>query len=248
MPVARSENRDKAYEIYKQHNGDIANRKIAELLGISEKSVSGWKCKDRWGDKLNGVLQSNERSTPKKKRRKKGGQPGNKNATGPPGNQNARKHGFYSKYIPKETLEIMDSMSEDPLDVLWMQIQIAYAAIIRSQMIMYVEDKDDKTIEKVEEKDGNVIGERWEVQQAWDKQANLLKAQSRAQGELRNMIKQYEEMLHKHWGLATAEQKARIKYIKAQTEKVMGGDQTNTEDKVAKLFGAIGGALDDAES
>ena len=37
-------------------------------------------------------------------------------------------------------------------------------------------DQADKTVEKVEEKDGNVIGERWEVQQAWDKQNEFLKA------------------------------------------------------------------------
>ena len=91
-------------------------------------------------------------------------------------------------------------MPTDPLDVLWDQIQIAYAAIIRSQKIMYVKDIKDKTIEKIEEKDGKVIGEKWEVQQAWDKQANFLKAQSRAQGELRSMIKQYKELAEKTGG------------------------------------------------
>ncbi|MPN02889.1 hypothetical protein SDC9_150110 [bioreactor metagenome] len=39
---------------------------------------------------------------------------------------------------------------------------------------MYVKDQQDKTIEKIEKKEGNVCGERWEVQQAWDKHANLL--------------------------------------------------------------------------
>ena len=74
-------------------------------------------------------------------------------------------------------------MPTDPLDILWDQIQIAYAAIIRAQQIMYVRDAEDKTVEKVERKDGNVIGEKWEVQQAWDKQANFLSAQARAQHE-----------------------------------------------------------------
>ena len=46
----------------------------------------------------------------------------------------------------------MEEMPKDPLDVLWDQIQIAYAAIIRAQSIMYVKDRKDKTIEKVEEK------------------------------------------------------------------------------------------------
>lgn len=45
-----------------------------------------------------------------------------------------------------------------------------------------------------------MIGEKWEVQQAWDKQANFLKAQSRAQGELRSMIKQYKEIAERVGG------------------------------------------------
>lgn len=120
---------------------------------------------------------------------KRGGQPGNKNATGPPGNKNAEKYGFFSKFLPDETREIFSAIDQaNPLDLLWHQIQIAYSAIIRAQQIMYVHDREDKTIEKVEEKSGNVYGESWEVQQAWDKQANFLKAQARAQGELRQMI------------------------------------------------------------
>ena len=91
-------------------------------------------------------------------------------------------------------------MPADPLDVLWDQIQIAYAAIIRAQQIMYVKDKDDKTAEKIEKKDGNVIGERWEVQQAWDKQASFLKAQARAQSELRSMIRQYKDLAERAGG------------------------------------------------
>lgn len=77
---------------------------------------------------------------------------------------------------------------------MWHQIQIAYAAIIRAQRIAYVKDKDDKTVERVEEREGNVIGAKWEVQHAWDKQNNFLKAQARAQGELRSLIKQYDTM------------------------------------------------------
>ncbi len=214
MARVRSPNRDKAYEIYKEHGGNIENRRIAEILKISEKTVGGWKCKDAWDNKLNGVLQKDKRSTPKTK----GGQPGNKNATGPPGNKNAEKHGLFSKYLPEETLSIIQEMPTSPLDILWDQIQISYAAIIRSQQIMYVKDQKDKTIEKVSKQSGKIIGEKWEVQQAWDKQGNFLQAQARAQSELRSLIKQYDELLHKNWELATEEQKARIATLKAKVE------------------------------
>ena len=71
MARERSPNRDKAFELYKESNGEIQNREIANILGISEKTVSGWKVKDKWSSKLNGVLQINERSTPKEKKNKR---------------------------------------------------------------------------------------------------------------------------------------------------------------------------------
>jgi phage terminase small subunit len=71
MPRARDPNRDKAFEIWKEHNGNITNRKLAEMLGVPEKTLSGWKSKDKWNQKTNGVLQTNKRSTPIKKESKK---------------------------------------------------------------------------------------------------------------------------------------------------------------------------------
>ena len=118
------------------------------------------------------------------------------------------------------------------MDLLWHQIQIAYAAIVRAQRIAYVKDQKDKTIEKIEEKKGKIIGERWEVQQAWDKQNEFLKAQARAQGELRAMIKQYNELLHDNWELATEEQRVRIAQIKAQTERLSSVFSESEEDGV----------------
>lgn len=52
------------------------------------------------------------------------------------------------------------------------------------------------------------------------------------------------DWLAKHMDLATEEQKARIEQIKAKTEQIKGADQNPVEDKVMKLFDAIGGALD----
>lgn len=221
MARARDPNRNKAFEIYKEHKGNIDLVEIASQLNISPGTVRGWKSKDSWNDKLNGTFQKNtERS-----KRKRGGQPGNKNAkdhggTGPPENKNAEKYGFFSKYLPDETKEIFDAIEHaDPLDLLWHQIQIAYAAIVRAQRIAYVKDHQDRTINKIGEKDGETVSEeRWEVQEAWDKQNNFLKAQARAQAELSRMIKQYDEMLHANWELATEEQKTRIQSMKAKAQ------------------------------
>ena len=76
------------------------------------------------------------------------------------------------------------------------------------------------TISKIGHKDGETVTEeRWEVQQAWDKHGNFLQAQARAQKTLEGLIKQYDELLHKNWELASEEQKARIAVLKSQVEK-----------------------------
>lgn len=208
---------------------------IASQLNLPEGTVRRWKCTHKW---------DNERSDKKAnvRKRKRGGQPGNKNAIGndggaPKRNKNAEKYGFFSKYLPDETREIFEAIEQaDPLDLLWHQIQIAYAAIVRAQRIAYVIDREDKTIEKIEEKDGNVIGEKWEVQQAWDKQENFLKAQARAQGELRAMIKQYDDMLHADWESASEEQKARIEQIKVNTERLRTNRSDGSEDEGVEII------------
>lgn len=208
---------------------------IANQLGIPEGTVRSWKNRYKWDCNV----AKEKRNVARKKR---GAQTGNKNGSGgPPGNKKAEKYGFFSKYLPEETREIFSAIDHaDPLDLLWHQIQLAYVAIIRAQRIAYVKDQQDKTIEKIEEKDGNVIGEKWEVQQAWDKQNNFLKAQARAQGELRNMIKQYDEMLHKNWEAASEEQRARIAQMKAQTDKLTGNNQEieDLDDIEDEIYGS----------
>ena len=225
MPRAPDQRMAEAKELFDQ---GLKLTEIASQLGIPEGTVRSWKNRYQW-----------DCNVAKKKRnvaKPRGGQKRNRNAAGhgaPKQNKNAEKYGFFSKYLPEETREIFSAISEaDPLDLLWHQIQIAYAAIIRAQRIAYVKDQQDKTVEKVEEKDGNVIGERWEVQQAWDKQNEFLKAQARAQGELRAMIKQYDEMLNKDWEAASDEQRARINQIKAQTEHMYSGDSSDEDDGV----------------
>ena len=196
MPKQRSPDSYRAEELYKSGMKLV---EIASQLNVSEGTVRSWKNRYRFHGS-NATLRKNNRNVAKKKH---GGQPGNKNAVGhgaPKRNKNAEKFGFFSKYLPEETVSIIQEMPADPLDVLWDQIQIAYAAIIRAQQIMYVRNIDDKTVEKIEEKDGNVIGERWEVQQAWDKQGSFLKAQARAQSELRSMIRQYKDLAERVGG------------------------------------------------
>ncbi|AZV57936.1 phage terminase small subunit [Clostridium sp. AWRP] len=200
MPRQRSPNRGKAFEIYKEHNGNIRNRQIANILNISEKTVGWWKNKDKWNYKLNEMLQKGS---------KKGDQFKNKNL---------EAQGFFSKIFPPETIGIVeDIMAKDTLDMLWENIIIQYTAIARSQKIMNVKNKKDFT--KVLKKEKSTVGENserlerdYELQFAWDKQAAFLQAQSKAMKTLESMIKQYEELLKGN--LATEEQKLRIEKLK----------------------------------
>lgn len=246
MPRARSPKRDEAYQLWLSSDGKKKLKDIASELEVSETQIRKWKNQDKWNSNVTNQMNGNVT------KRKHGGQPGNKNAVGhgaPKGNQNATKHGLFSRYLPEDTREIFFSLdSEDPLDLLWDQIKLAYTAIMRAQQIMHVRVQEDETIEKVEEKDGNVIGERWEVQQAWDKQASFLQAQAKAQKELTTMIKQYEELLHKNWKLATKEQKARIAQMRAQTQKITG-DGMEVEDMSeieAEIYEEAGQKKEDA--
>ena len=240
MPRQRSPKRDMAYQLWVDSGKQKKLKDIAAELDVSESQVRKWKNQDKWNGNVTNKAKSNIT------KRKRGGQPDNKNAVGgnqsaPLKNNNAEKFGFFRKYLPEETVSIIEEMPKDPLDILWDQIQIAYAAIIRAQKIMYVEDKHDKTKDIVSEGECSTA---WEVQQAWDKQSNFLQAQARTQKTLESMINKYDDLLHKNWELATEEQRARIERIKADTERIKGGEQTTTEDKVAKLFDAIGAELD----
>ncbi|MES1049337.1 hypothetical protein FOA24_07730 [Bacillus thuringiensis] len=71
MARARNPNRDKAYQIWLKHQGNVTNRKIAEILDEDEKVVAVWKQRDKW----NVVQQSDESCTTLKKN--KGGAPRN---------------------------------------------------------------------------------------------------------------------------------------------------------------------------
>ena len=239
MPRQRSPKRDLAYQLWLDSGKTLKLKDIAAQLEVSESQVRKWKNQDKWNGNVTKKMKSNVTN--------KGGAPkGNRNAVGndggaPQSNTNAEKYGFFRKYLPEETVSIIEEMPKDPLDVLWDQIQIAYAAIIRAQQIMYVKDREDKTTEITSDGDAATA---YEHQHAWDKQSNFLSAQARAQQTLQSMINKYDDLLHKNRELATEEQRARIERIKADTERIKGGEQTSTEDKVAKLFDAIGAELD----
>ncbi|WEY97149.1 phage terminase small subunit [Bacillus subtilis] len=201
---------EKHIQAYKDYVKGMKYKDLAEKYGVSVNTIKSWKQRHGWERKKGAPIEKSVHT-------KKGGQPGNKNAVGnnggaPQKNQNAVTHGFFSKFLPEETLEIMEEIQErSPADMIWDQIQIQYAAIIRAQPIMFVKDKNDleKELKKAkyvyqpqEDEDGNeyfeksIAEEELEIQFAWDRHATFLNAQSRAMGELRSLIKQFVLLAH----------------------------------------------------
>lgn len=221
MSRQRSPNRDKAYEIYVEHNGKISSKEIADKLNEKINNINTWRVQDRWSKRLNkvGAPYGNQNAL------------GNKGGRAPEANQNARSYGWYSKYYPTTSRNLIKEAEEangTPLDILWAMIITKWIAIIRSQKIMHVKDHDDLTKElkktKVQKENTGTKAnpnfeetyreEEYELQFAWDKQATFLNAQSRAMGQLTNMLKKYDDMLHANWDVATEEQKLRVENLK----------------------------------
>jgi uncharacterized protein YjcR len=210
MSRPRSPNRDKAYEIYKKFNGKITSKEIATLLDENENNINCWRTQDKWRKRFNKV----------------GAPYGNKNAIGnkggraPKGNYNSFKYGNYTKRIPFAVKTIMEELDiEDPIERLWRNICIQDARIINMQNIMHVESKDDITKELKKTSSGDKMeSEEYEIQFAWDKEANLMNTQSKAMSTLAKLIKQYVEMVNANWELATEEQKLRIQGLKNKVD------------------------------
>lgn len=208
---------------------------IAEKYGVSLNTVKSWKKRYGW---------NRDRGAPKEisvHPKKRGAPKGNINAKGnkggaPHGNQNAVTHGFFSKFLPVETLEIMEVLQErSPVDLIWDQIQIQYAAIIRAQKIMFVKDREDTTMVLKKEKPGAFGDEQeWEYQFAWDKHATFLNAQSRAMGELRSLIKQFDDMAHisDERRLKLEQMRLGIEKTKAEVDKIT----TDSDDKPIEIM------------
>lgn len=237
MGRARDPNRDKAFEIYSENNGNIELIEIAERLGVSDGTVRGWKSKDKWEPKIKGTFQKKNTERSKNPR---GAPKGSKNALGhgaPKGNTNALKHGLFAKYLPQEVYEIAQELSEkQPIDILWENITLTYANLLHAQRILYVQDVDDTTTVLIA---GTAKGgESYEVHTAWDKQGKALTAIARAQSELKSMIKTYDELTRSP--LVTEEQKLRIEKLKSQ----IGMDDEH-DDKLVEFAKALRGAFND---
>lgn len=241
MGRARDPNRDKAFEIYSENNGNIELIEIAERLGVSAGTVRGWKSKDKWESKIKGTLQKKNTERSKKPR---GAPKGSKNALGhgaPKGNANALKHGLFAKYLPQEVYEIAQELSDkQPIEILWENITLTYANLLHAQRVLHVQDVDDTTSLLIASTAKG--GASYEIHTAWDKQGKALAAIARAQAELKSMIKTYDELTRS--SLVTEEQRQRIELLKIKIESNQGS-KSDTSLMEALLNAVKGGGEDE---
>lgn len=204
--MAYDENvRKKVQDLYEK---GVSFKEISEQYKVPAKTVKRWADKYKWfSEKCPEKMSKTKRKV-------------DKICIGKLQNTNAVKHGLFSKYLPAETLELVGTIEKmSPLDILWENICLKYAAIIRSQKIMFVENADDYTKRITLEGEESLA---FQYTEAYEKQASFLIAQSRAMGTLMSLIKQYDELCRS--SLATDEQRLRIEKLKAEIAKTREGD------------------------
>lgn len=236
----------------------VTLKALAEKFGVKEATVRSRKNREKW-QRNESATQRKNVATKKRITTNEQTQQPQQNRSGNPNpkskfperNSYALKHGMFSRYMPKETLEIMGMIGDgSPESLLWIQIELQFAAIIRAQEIMFVRDRDDLTKELKREKQqngekGSSWEEEYELQFAWDKQAQFMNTQTKAIGELRSLINQYIKLpqqneMHQQRLQLMAEQIAKL--AKENTP------DTSTEDKLKDYFTALQGAFKDDNS
>lgn len=124
----------------------LAGRKlieIAEALDVPEGTVRSWKNRYGWDSNANATLQKPKRNVAKKR----GGQPGNKNAvghggTGPPGNKNAVTTGEFETLLfdclEPEERSLADAVPADKEQLLLQEIRLL--TVREYRMLRRIED------------------------------------------------------------------------------------------------------------
>lgn len=228
MARARNPNREKAKHLWLESEGTKKLKDIAIELGVTDSTIRKWKSQDKWDTtmKRSAPIETERYDTLKGNKNAQG----NKGGSPPKRNKNAVKHGLFAKWLPEETIEIMETVSQsEPADIIWNNIMIQYTAIIRSQQIMYVNDIGDIS----KEESGWSSGESgrsstMQVQYAWDKQANFLAAQSRAMATLSNLIKQFVAIADE-----ADERRAKLELIDTQILKLKSEIPKETHQKMS---------------
>ena len=176
-------------DCYRAYMSGMPYKEISKKYDVSINTLKSWHRRDGWKRPKRGASLSPHKGAPFGNRNAKG----NRGGHGPPErSHNALKHGLFSRYLPDDLAEICDVLDgTSALDILWGNIKLMYARIIRAQKYMNGRGKETRG----------------------DEEASFLASQSRAMSTLNRMITDYDEMANRSQ-LATEEQKLRIERLK----------------------------------
>lgn len=143
--MARKANPQRAESLkrFLESRGKISLDDLAQQAGVPKRTISKWKCEDKWNEQL------------EKQPKKKGGQPGNKNAAGKTpkknGNRNAVTHGAYMQLsyddIPEEQAETIRNLDGSSKDHLAEELQalLLRREYLQRQLEKYTSEENQKT-------------------------------------------------------------------------------------------------------
>lgn len=158
LELARPRNpgREKVKKIWLNSDGKTPTKELAEIAGVSEAQIRKWKQADEWKKALDA----------RHKKRKRGGQPGNQNASGcgaPRGNTNAVTHGAYRNIRlddlkPEERafIESLDIDTNPRISMVWeLQTLIAKQIYLQGKLDeLDAAQPDSLYVDKVVEMEG----------------------------------------------------------------------------------------------
>lgn len=193
--MKKSELKDKAFCMYLNSGGKMTKKEIAQLLGVTVRTVFNWSSKDSW-DSMLGVLTEKDLSKP-----------------------DGIAQASVLELLPKQTAQIMSVIEQSSaVDILWQNILLQYAAIIRAQQLMHVEGENILSIEKRHIDENEISASEWENITPWDRYKTFLETQSKAMSVLTNMLNKFED--YKRKGLVNEELSAKIDIIRYKANEL----------------------------
>lgn len=240
MVKARSPNREKAYELYKNSNGEILLKDIASELGVSESTVRAWKSRDKWNEKM-GATQRDKKcnvatSAAKGKKQLKSSKSNIYNMTkesyplqARPNNKNAVSTGEYEKILfdsmDETEIKLITSIRENKRDLLIKEIQLL--TVRERRMLKRIENLKQKNLTLVSQKMGYEKGQDINIDEyegTLGQIQNIEDALTRVQDRKIKAI----ESLHK---FELDENKLELEMMKFETNTLKNLEETeDTED------------------
>ena len=236
MARARSPSRDKALEIYKQHNGNITNREIASMLNEDEKVIAVWKSRDKW----NQVVQQSEQSCTTNKIDAKKTRKASKKANSRlkkesyplqarPNNKNAVTTGEFESIffdtLEDDEIKLVDSIEIEKRNLLIHEIQLL--TVRERRMLKRIADLKNKEITLKSYKTGiekDADTDLKEFETALNQIQNIEEALTRVQEKKQKAI----DLLHK---FDVDEAKLDLEVMKTELAILkQGGDEGPVED------------------